>query len=441
MSQPAPFISRPQPALKGVIRVPGDKSISHRALIFGTLSVGETKIDGLLQSEDIMATANAMRAMGATIRQEGQIWYVHGVGVGGLSSPDAPLDFGNAGTGVRLTMGLIASHQITAHVCGDESLSKRPMKRVLEPLAQMGARYEGEDTERLPLTIKGAYPALAIDYEVPVPSAQVKSAVLLAGLNAPGITRVIEPVATRDHTEKMLAFFGADITSKPHAGGGTLISLVGQPELNPQNVVVPADPSSAAFLIVAALITENSELTLTHILMSPSRIGLITSLIEMGADITRINERNEGGEPIADLVVKSSKLKAIEVPADRAPSMIDEYPILAIAAATAEGTTHMPGLEELRVKESDRLAVVSDGLAACGIRFEAGPDSLKVTGGSVHGGRVKTHLDHRIAMSFLVLGLVAETGVEIDDGTMIATSFPGFIEMMNSAGADIKPST
>lgn len=439
MSHKTPYQSTPANGLKGTFRVPGDKSISHRSLICGALSVGETIIEGLLASEDVMATASAMSAMGAQVTEENGIWHVHGVGVGGLSQPEKPLDFGNAGTGVRLCMGLIASHNISAELIGDESLSKRPMRRVLDPLCEMGASVSGADPERLPLTLTGTDMALPLEYKVPVPSAQVKSAVLLAGLNTAGITKVIEPVPTRDHTEKMLDYFGAEITTTPLPGGGTLISLKGHPELTPQKVSVPADPSSAAFLIVASLITENSDLTLTHVLMSPSRTGLITTLKEMGGDISISNERELGGEPMADLRIKSSKLKGISVPPERAPSMIDEYPILSIAAAIAEGVTHMQGLEELRVKESDRLAVVCDGLAACGVQYEAGIDDLKVTGGKVKGGRVKTHLDHRIAMSFLVLGLVSSEGVEVDDTAMIATSFPNFINMMNKAGCDMHP--
>ncbi|NWG45570.1 MAG: 3-phosphoshikimate 1-carboxyvinyltransferase [Alphaproteobacteria bacterium] len=440
-----PLAARPPGAgLRGELSIPGDKSISHRALIFGALAVGRTEITGLLEGEDVLRTAAAMRALGARVTRTGPgAWQVDGLGVGGLMEPDDILDFGNAGTGVRLCMGLVAGHPITAFFTGDASLRRRPMGRVLDPLMAFGAEvFAGARGLRLPLGLRGAEAPRPADITLTVPSAQVKSAILLAGLAAPGITSLVEPVPTRDHTERLLRHFGAELDIQPLPRGGHRIALRGQPELRPARVAVPGDPSSAAFPLVAALLVPGSELRLRHVLVNPGRIGLLTTLTEMGADITLVNPREEGGEPVADLVVRASRLRGVPVPAERAPSMIDEYPILAIAAALAEGETRMEGLGELRVKESDRLAVMETGLRAAGVSVEAGPDSLTVRGtgpaGRPRGGaRIATHLDHRIAMSFLVLGLVSEAGMEVDDGTMIATSFPGFEGLMREVGAEI----
>ena len=425
--------------LRGSVRVPGDKSISHRALMLGGMAVGETVIDGLLEGEDVLATAAAMRAMGADIqREEGGRWRVHGVGVGGLLQPRTALDMGNSGTSTRLLMGLIAGHPIGATFVGDASLSRRPMGRVTTPLAAMGARFAASPGDRLPLTMHGACPALPIRYVLPVASAQVKSAVLLAGLAAPGRTVVVETVATRDHSERMLAGFGASIETADTPDGRE-IAIVGEAELRPQAIVVPGDPSSAAFPLVAALIVPGSRVAIENVGINPTRAGLIRALREMGADIRLENERAVGGEPVADLVVAHGPLKGIDVPPEWAPSMIDEYPILAIAAAFAEGRTVMRGIEELRVKESDRIASVAAGLAACGVAVEEWPDGLAVVGSGGEairgGGTVATHLDHRIAMSFLVLGLNARQPVAIDDAAPIATSFPGFVALLESLGA------
>jgi 3-phosphoshikimate 1-carboxyvinyltransferase len=424
------------------VRAPGDKSMSHRALIFGLLAVGETRIEGLLEGEDVLATARACRALGAEIERLGEgRWRVRGVGVGGLKRPAETLDFGNAGTGSRLMMGVVGGHPITATFDGDASLRSRPMRRILDPLALMGASVlSSAEGGRLPLTLQGPERTLPIDYETPVPSAQVKSAVLLAGLNAPGATTVIEREATRDHTEKMLRAFGADVTVEPFGAHGRTIRLVGQPELRPASLSIPADPSSAAFPLVAALIAAGSEVTLDSVMTNPLRTGLLTTLKEMGADVTLTNIREEGGEEISDLVVRAGPLVGVDVPPERAPSMIDEYPVLAVAAAFAEGETRMRGLHELRVKESDRLAAVHDGLVRSGVEARIEGDDLIVVGrgGAPGGGApVKTHLDHRIAMSFLVLGLGAEAPVAIDDGAMIATSFPAFGPLMRGLGADI----
>jgi 3-phosphoshikimate 1-carboxyvinyltransferase len=392
--------------LKGRVSVPGDKSISHRSLMLGALTIGETRISGLLQSADVMATAAAMRAFGAAVEQgRDGIWRVSGLGTGGLLEPEGAIDFGNAGTGVRLAMGLAGAHPFAATFVGDASLSRRPMGRVLEPLREMGAQALARSGDRLPVTIRGSDPMAPIAYRVPVPSAQVKSAVLLAGLNIEGVTIVAEPVATRDHTERMLKGFGADISVSRDGDGASLIRLVGRPELKPQEIVVPADPSSAAFLIVAGLIVPGSDLTVADVLLNPARSGLLTTLKEMDADISIENERTSGGESIGDIRVRWSRLKSVTVPAERAPSMIDEYPVLAVAASFAEGATAMQGLEELRVKESDRLAATARGLELNGVECCAGEASLEVTGGRVKGGgHVATHLDHRIAMSFLVGG-------------------------------------
>jgi len=427
--------------VQGRARVPGDKSISHRALILGALTVGETTVGGLLEGEDVLHTANAMRALGAHLERTGeQAWRIRGVGVAGFAQPAGPLDFGNSGTGCRLTIGAVAGSPVTVAFVGDESLRSRPMRRVLDPLEKMGARVlEVADGGRLPLTIRGAADPIPIIYESPVASAQLKSAVLLAGLAAPGETTVIEAEATRDHTERLLKHFGAKITSKSHGEHGRRIVLKGQPELEPANVLVPADPSSAAFPLVAALLVPGSELVLEAVMTNPLRTGLLTTLREMGASIEVVDKRDDGGEEIADLRVRSSTLKGVEVPAERAPSMIDEYPILAVAASFAEGVTRLRGLQELRVKESDRLAATADMLRANGVAVEIEGDDLIVQGkGRPAGGaEVKTHMDHRIAMSALVMGLASENPVGIDDSAFIATSFPGFVELMRSIGADL----
>jgi 3-phosphoshikimate 1-carboxyvinyltransferase len=427
--------------VQGRARVPGDKSISHRALILGALTVGETTVGGLLEGEDVLRTADAMRALGAHLERTGeQAWRIRGVGVAGFAQPVGPLDFGNSGTGCRLAIGAVAGSPVTVAFVGDESLRSRPMRRVLDPLEKMGARVlEVADGGRLPLTIRGAADPIPIIYEPPVASAQLKSAVLLAGLAAPGETTVIEAEATRDHTERLLKHFGAKITSKSHGEHGRRIVLKGQPELEPANVLVPADPSSAAFPLVAALLVPGSELVLEAVMTNPLRTGLLTTLREMGASIEVVDKRDDGGEEIADLRVRSSTLKGVEVPAERVPSMIDEYPILAVAASFAEGVTRLQGLQELRVKESDRLAATTDMLRANGIAAEIEGDDLIVQGkGRPAGGaEVKTHMDHRIAMSALVMGLASENPVRIDDSAFIATSFPGFVELMRSIGADL----
>lgn len=437
----APLTARQSGPVQGRARVPGDKSISHRALILGALTVGETTVGGLLEGEDVLRTADAMRALGAHLERTGeQAWRIRGVGVAGFAQPVGPLDFGNSGTGCRLAIGAVAGSPVTVAFVGDESLRSRPMRRVLDPLEKMGARVlEVADGGRLPLTIRGAADPIPIIYEPPVASAQLKSAVLLAGLAAPGETTVIEAEATRDHTERLLKHFGARITSKSHGEHGRRIVLKGQPELEPANVLVPADPSSAAFPLVAALLVPGSELVLEAVMTNPLRTGLLTTLREMGANIEVVDKRDDGGEEIADLRVRSSTLKGVEVPADRAPSMIDEYPILAVAASFAEGVTRLQGLQELRVKESDRLAATTDMLRANGIAAEIEGDDLIVQGkGRPAGGaEVKTHMDHRIAMSALVMGLASENPVRIDDSAFIATSFPGFVELMRSIGADL----
>jgi 3-phosphoshikimate 1-carboxyvinyltransferase len=432
------------PALKGELRVPGDKSISHRAMIFGLLSVGETIVTGLLEGEDVLRSAEAAKALGAKVEKLGEgHWRIQGVGIGCLSEPKETLDFGNAGTGSRLMMGVIASHPITARIDGDESLRKRPMKRILDPLMKMGLQVlEQAQGGCCPLVIQGAKTALPVTYETPVASAQIKSAVLLAALNAAGTSIVIEREATRDHTEKLLHYFGADITVEPYGtnGQGRKITLQGQPELKPKPIIVPADPSSAAFPLVAALIVPGSDIILKGVMMNPLRIGLMTTLLEMGALIEVVARSSEGGEDVADLRVRASKLHGIDVPAHRAPSMIDEYPILAVAAAFATGTTRMNGLNELRVKESDRLAAVAAGLKANGVNYEIIGDDLLVHGGAVSGGgMVATHMDHRIAMSFLVMGLASEKSVSVDDTSFIATSFPNFNENMCELGANFNP--
>lgn len=442
MSSPHPLTASAAPALHGRVRAPGDKSISHRALILSTLAAGRSRITGLLESEDILGTARAMGALGAVVERVGDgVWQVDGVGIGGLTEPETALDFGNAGTGVRLTLGVAGAHPIAVTAIGDRSLSRRPMGRVLDPLRKMGVAVLARSGDRLPLTVRGPERLTPIAYRLPVASAQVKSAILLAGLNAPGRTTVIEPVASRDHTERMLAAFGADLVIDTAEDGARLIHLTGQPELSPATIAVPSDPSSAAFAVVAALLVDGSDVTVENVLMNPTRTGLFTTLREMGADLTFERERESQGEPVADIRVRGSRLKGVEVPAGRAPSMIDEYPVLAVAAAFATGTTRMNGLEELRVKESDRLAAVAAGLAANAVSVRAGEDWLEVDGRSapVGGGLVATHLDHRIAMSFLVMGLAADRPVTVDDGRMIATSFPGFVELMTGLGAPIGP--
>jgi len=439
-SAPSPLSARRGGPISGRARVPGDKSISHRALILSAMAVGESTVAGLLEGEDVLNTAQAMRDLGAQlVRGEDGLWRIHGVGVGGFAAPEKPLDFGNSGTGCRLVLGAVAGCPIRATFDGDASLRKRPMRRVLDPLERMGARVVTEaEGGRLPLTIEGARDAIPIEYESPVPSAQLKSAVLLAGLAAPGETIVVEAEASRDHTERMLKHFGAKIVSKPHGEHGRRIVLQGQPELEPANVVVPADPSSAAFPMVAALLVPGSELVFESVMTNPLRTGLFTTLREMGAKIETIATRDDG-EEVADLRVVASKLKGVEVPPERAPSMIDEYPILAVAAAFAEGTTRMRGLKELRVKESDRLEATAAMLRANGIAVEIEGDDLIVHGkGAVRGGgEVTTHMDHRIAMSALVMGLASDEPVRIDDGAFIATSFPGFVELMGSLGANL----
>jgi 3-phosphoshikimate 1-carboxyvinyltransferase len=434
-----PLEARVSGPLTGKVRVPGDKSISHRALILGAMAVGETRISGLLEGEDVLNTARAMRALGADVqRTRNFAWTVRGVGVSGFAQPDAPLDFGNSGTGCRLVMGAVAGCPIAAVFDGDASLRSRPMRRVLDPLQLMGARVSATGQgDRLPLTLTGAPDPLPIVYRTPVASAQIKSAVLLAGLAAPGITTVIESEASRDHTELMLRHFGAEIVSTQEGGHGRKIALTGQAELRGAQVVVPADPSSAAFPIVAALIVDGSDLMMSDVMTNPLRTGLFTTLRDMGASIEESEVRLDAGEPMARLRVRASKLRGVEVPPERAPSMIDEYLVLAVAAGFAEGTTVMRGLQELRVKESDRLEATAAMLRVNGVKAEISGDDLIVEGkGHVPGGGlVATHMDHRIAMSALVMGLASEKPVRVDDTSFIATSFPDFIPMMRAIGA------
>ncbi len=426
--------------LSGNVTVPGDKSISHRSLMLSALAVGESRVEGLLEGEDVLATAAAMRAMGARIERDADgVWHIHGVGVGGLLQPDTALDMGNSGTSTRLLMGLLASHDLTATFTGDASLSKRPMARVTEPLAQMGASFTTSPGNRLPLTMKGVCPAVPLDYELPVASAQVKSAILLAGLNTPGITRVVEPVPTRDHSERMLQGFGADLTVETQADGTRVITLVGEAELQPQQIVVPGDPSSAAFPMVAALIVPGSTVTIGNVGLNSTRAGLIDLLREMGGSIEVVNQRDVGGEPVGDLLVTASALQGVEPDPARAPSMIDEYPVAFVAAALAHGRSVFRGLEELRVKESDRIATMAEGLRAIGARVEELEDGLIIegTGGQLlpGGGPIATKLDHRIAMSFAIAGLMCHDGVTIDDMRPVATSFPTFMPLLRQLGA------
>lgn len=440
MLVPADAAARPLAALTsgpltGRVRVPGDKSISHRALIFAALSSGITHISGLLEAEDVLNTAKAMAAMGAGVERSGAQWHVAGRGVGGLLAPQDPLDLGNSGTGTRLLLGVIAGHDMKVQLLGDASLSKRPMGRVLDPLRQMGLEVE-DGRDRLPLVARGTSHPIPIVYELPVPSAQVKSAILIAGLSAAGETTVIEREPTRDHTERMLRFFGADVRSVEE-GGRTRITVTGEAELRGRDVTVPGDPSSAAFVAGAAAIVPGSEVTIEGVLVNPTRTGFYLTLQEMGGDVTFLNEREEGGEPVADIRVRAAKLKGVRIAPERAPSMIDEYPVLAIVAALAEGETRMEGLAELKVKESDRLAATVAGLVANGVEARAEGETLIVrgTGKVPGGGMVATHLDHRIAMAFLTLGLAAERPVTVDDTTMVATSFPQFRALMEGLGA------
>ncbi len=435
LSGPSPRRMAAAGALKGKIAVPGDKSISHRALLFASLAVGTSRIEGLLEGEDVLATAAALRAMGAVIdRQPDGTWQVDGVGVGGLLQPRGALDMGNSGTSTRLLMGLVASHPITATFVGDASLSARPMARVIEPLALMGADITASPGGRLPLMVRGLCPAIPISYTLPVASAQVKSAILLAGLNTPGITRVIEPIATRDHSERMLQGFGADLTVE-HSNVGRIISIRGETELRPQSIVVPGDPSSAAFFVVAATIVPGSNVLITNVGLNPTRTGLFEALTMMGADITRENPRTVGGEPVADLRVRHAALTGIEVPLHLTPSMIDEYPILFVAAAIAKGRTIARGAHELRLKESDRIAAMAAALGAIGVSVDEYEDGLAITGSGgamlAGGATIATLLDHRIAMSMAVAGLVSNDPVVIDDLRPVATSFPGFFETLD----------
>jgi 3-phosphoshikimate 1-carboxyvinyltransferase len=422
--------------LQGRLRVPGDKSISHRALIFGALATGTTTIRGLLEAEDVINTARAVAALGAPTEKRGAVWEVKGRGPGGLSAPKGPLDFGNSGTGTRLMMGVVAGHPMTVVMTGDASLSRRPMRRVLAPLMQMGLEVLEAGKETLPLTLRGSSELVPVVYALPVPSAQVKSAVLLAGLNAAGETTVVEREATRDHTERMLRYFGADVRTEV-ANGATHITVRGDAELQGRDILVPGDPSSAAFLAAAALIVPGSDITIEGVLVNPTRTGLYTTVQEMGGDVAFLNVREEGGEPIADIRVRASRLTGVRVPAERAPSMIDEYPVLAAVAAFAHGATRMDGLAELKVKESDRLQATADGLLANGAVARVDGDSLTVDGvGRLKGGgAVATHLDHRIAMAFLTASLASDAPIVVDDTQMIATSFPEFRSIMEALGA------
>ncbi|MBT6883310.1 MAG: 3-phosphoshikimate 1-carboxyvinyltransferase [Rhodospirillaceae bacterium] len=435
------IISESANPLRGTVRVPGDKSVSHRALMFGALAVGETNISGLLEGDDVLATAAAMRALGAQVtRGEDGTWQVFGCGVGGLAEPGNVLDMGNSGTAVRLLMGVLAGHAFPATLTGDASLRSRPMERIMKPLRDIGATFVSAEGGRLPITMTGAVDPLPTAYEMPVASAQVKSAVLLAGLSVPGETVVIEPVPTRDHTERLLRHFGADVRVEDDPDGRRRVTLVGEPELEGRNVVVPADISSAAFPMVAALLVPGSAVTLTGVGTNPLRAGLMDTLRDMGGDLRLENSRDEDGEPVADVVVRAAKLRGVDVPAGRVPSMIDEFPVLAVCAAHAEGTTRMTGLSELRVKESDRLAAMAQGLSACGVALEETEDTLTIFGDGkapVGGAEIDSDLDHRIAMAFLVLGMASRDAVRVAQAETIATSFPGFADMMNGLGANM----
>jgi 3-phosphoshikimate 1-carboxyvinyltransferase len=435
--------AHPAEGLRGVIGIPGDKSLSHRALLLGAMAVGESRIVGLLEGADVLATAAALSALGVDVeRGSDGVWRVRGVGVGGLAEPDCQLDLGNSGTGARLLLGLLAGHPFTSFVTGDDSLRARPMGRVLAPLAQMGAQFIARSGDRLPLAITGTTELLPIHYVLPVASAQVKSAVLLAGLHAPGRTTVIEPQPSRDHTERLLRQLGAEIEVEARAGGGSAVSLLGQPELAAAPIMVPGDPSSAAFPLVAAALAAGSSVRLERVGVNPLRTGLLDCLQEMGARLRIEPHPEAGGEPVADLAIEAGPLRAIEVPPERGPRMIDEYPILAVAAACAAGSTRMTGLAELRVKESDRLRAIAEGLGACGVRVEVGGDELVVHGCGgppLGGGRIEARHDHRIAMSFLVLGGIAQAPVTVAGAETIDTSFPGFAALMNRLGARIEP--
>ena len=435
--------ARPAAGLRGVTKVPGDKSLSHRALMLGAMAVGTSRISGLLEGADVLATAAALRALGVEVEREGDgVWRVDGVGVGGLAEAEAPLDLGNSGTGVRLLLGLLAGHPFTTFVSGDDSLRSRPMGRVIAPLADMGARFVARSGDRLPLAVIGTTELLPICYRLPVASAQVKSAILLAGLHAPGRTTVIEPEPSRDHTERLLRHLGAELEVEDRENEGRAVSVVGQPELAAAPIAIPGDPSSAAFLLVAAALAEGSSVRLEGVGMNPLRTGLLDCLREMGARLHVEPGAEPGGEPVADLTIEAGPLGGIEVPAERAVRMIDEYPILAVAAACARGTTRMSGLAELRVKESDRLSAIALGLRACGVEVESGPDSLTIKGcaGRPAGGAsIDARLDHRIAMSFLILGGITKAPVTVEGAETIETSFPGFAALMNRLGARIEP--
>lgn len=441
---PYPLTSSRCGALAGDIAPPGDKSISHRSIMLGGIAHGVTTVRGLLEGEDVLGTVAALRAMGAEIRKDDDgVWHVAGAGLDALHAPEGVLDMGNSGTSARLLMGLVATRNFATRFDGDASLCKRPMGRVIEPLSRMGARFDGVD-RRMPLTVFGAAHPQALTYELPVASAQVKSAILLAGLGCDGVTTVIEKTPTRDHSENMLRGFGAQVVVEKNAGGADVISVTGKPRLAAQDITVPADPSSAAFPLVAALLCPGSRVVLRGVGVNPRRAGLFAVLRAMGADIVYDNPREEGGEPVADMIVSASALSGIDVPPDIAPSMIDEYPVLAVAAACAQGVTRMRGLGELRVKESDRLALMAEGLAQCGVRVDIDGDDLIVHGAGAPpagGVTVATAMDHRIAMSFMVLGLRSAQPVRIDDGSFIVTSFPGFTGMMNGLGAKIEASS
>lgn len=438
---PQPLTASPSARLSGRIRVPGDKSISHRALILGALATGRTRISGLLEAEDVIATARAVAALGAEISRSNGAFEVRGQGVGGLRAPSSALDFGNSGTGSRLMLGVVAGHDMQVEFTGDASLCRRPMGRVLAPLTAMGLQADVEEGRAtLPLIVRGTEDLLPIVYDLPVPSAQVKSAVLLAGMHAPGRTTVVEPLATRDHTERMLAYFGAEISVEDREHGARAVTVCGDAELQGAAVAVPGDPSSAAFVIAAALISPGSDIVIENVLMNPTRFGFIETLREMGANIELLDQRDEGGEPVGDLRVTASPLQGVRVPPERAPFMIDEYPMLACLAAFAQGETRMEGLAELKVKESDRLGATAAGLVACGVAARVEGDDLIVEGrGEVKGGGlVETHMDHRIAMAFLTLGLGARAPVTVDDTSMIATSFPDFVPLMTKLGAQFR---